>query len=133
MLKVHERNLVLELLLLKLKTRTLMLIRNTHNPPGHNHVTQTIDQLSGNNNKSKSRNIIRISTFNKYSNLSPRNRTIDLILQSVKCKASITTLLPLSPRPCSQTIVAWCFPLGLTTWVLPYSKALLDVLLPVMP
>ena len=24
-------------------------------------------------------------------------------------------LEPLSPRPCNQTIVAWCFPLGLTT------------------
>lgn len=39
-------------------------------------------------------------------------------------------LKPLSLRPCSQTIVAWCFPLGLTTCVFPNSKLLLAVLLP---
>lgn len=42
-----------------------------------------------------------------------------------------SNLEPLSPRPCSQTIVAWCFPLGLTTYVLPNSNGLLPVLLPV--
>ena len=39
-------------------------------------------------------------------------------------------LEPLSPRPCSQTIVAWCLPFGFTTYVLPNSSCLLVVLLP---
>jgi hypothetical protein len=37
----------------------------------------------------------------------------------------IPYLVPLSPRPWSQTMVALCVPLGLTTCVLPYSNGLL--------
>lgn len=36
----------------------------------------------------------------------------------------IPYLAPLSPRPWSQTMVALCVPLGLTTCVLPYSNGL---------
>ena len=55
---------------------------------------------------------------------------IHLIFGRGRVSNSWDQLEPLSPSPYSQTIVAWCLLLGLTTYVLPNSNALLTDLPP---
>uniref|UniRef100_A0A7C8YVZ6 Uncharacterized protein n=1 Tax=Opuntia streptacantha TaxID=393608 RepID=A0A7C8YVZ6_OPUST len=58
---------------------------------------------------------------NKLMGLEGAVGQIHLIFGRGRVSKICDQLPPLSPRPCSQTIVAWCLPFGLTTYVLPNS------------